>query len=218
VIYHRIYTFDPHNFHEQLHEICVDGDNLNPKKLYKAACKTVSESLRFNDEITRDIRYGEEWLEYGDADDELNFWYMILLADSLKAFGRLPVVSHIIFQRVLPLAGWEKHETNTLLVGKNLNLLPAKYGNAVIGKHFTNLKQFGGWLELADLIAFRDRLQMAEIIFTQRSQKAYDAIRDYADVRGEDPAHLLQLSYSEALVVINQLIEQQRQAVFISFD
>lgn len=218
MIYHRAYTFDPEMFHSELRETCIDKDGLNLQKLYEEARRTVYESLHNKTAILRDIRYGDEWLDSDENGNEPDYWYVILLADRFEPIQNLPIPSHTVFRRVLPLIGWSDREITTFLLGKNLALLPQKHGNRDFENIFTDLKQFGGWLELAELIGYRDRLIESEQSITSFEEQAHVAIQDYADERGEEPAELLRSSFNGAFKMLNKCIGEKYPAIFISFD
>lgn len=223
---YQVYSFDPVQFHTNLQTRIVKNGRLRLDLLRDLAIEIAfSPAFSARHELHNDLHFGydEEDLQvwFGQPEDLTlrDRWYVIALASELSLSPSIRTVCHNVLERVLPLAGWSRGDIRRLRIGRNLDALPNTYGNELLANKFSELGQYGGWLDLPDLHSLASDLHTAKDYFSPASSESLHAIEDYVmlfpnDWRPESKS-LLKSAYLETLKALAAAAEKGH-ALFIA--
>lgn len=214
MVAHRAYSFDPSKFHTDFESRVIRNEEFRLDLLHDWA----REIATHPSDVTRDaleyVRFDKDgWLDKDDSN--LDRWYLITLASVLLPAPHLRIPSCNTMEGVLPLVGWKAEQVRQLIYGKDLSMLPELYGDKLLHLKFMNLKQHGGWLDIADVHSLLTKLDDVEEYFSYPTLETTEVIREYAGFVGVDPITLLKPAYSEARNMLQAAIDRGH-ALFLS--
>ena len=219
-ILHFAYTFDSDIFHERLRPKVVYNGRLDVRKLQllaKSMVDSASDELQL---ILSHLRYDSEWLEDPDRDQSQAYlWYMVVLA---SAFNPCPSLSnnrfrysHLVLEKVLPLAGWKKEQIYELIFGKySLDTLLTDPGDRIFAD---NLSLYGGALNTVEVQSILSHLELSRESFLSSVSEIRAAIEEYVVHTEIPPSEILRMTYEDAVDMLSTSIARN-EALYLLRD
>ena len=214
VFAHRSYSFDPYKFHADFESRVMSNQEFRLDLLHEWAVEIATHPSGVTRDVLRYIRYDEgDWLSKDSSN--LDVWYLITLAEAILPAPHLRIPSYNTIKEVLPLVGWSAEDVGKLIYGKDLGTLPELYGHKLLHHKFKNLRQYGGWLDLADASSLLAKLDATKEYFSLPAPESVEAIGEYAGFLGADPSTFLKPAYDDARNMLQTAIDR-RHALFLS--
>ena len=219
---HKAYTFNPPQFHREIEEQSISNNDFSLNNLLPYCRQIVANASDVTQKTLHYLRYDSEWLDPVDEGLFATDLYIIVLAKHLTPAPSLSnrLHSYGILELVLPYANWTQEQIKLLIRGKPLHTLLEFSNNPILLRAFTDVDQYGGWIDLQEVEKLFARLtRAADHFFSPQDREfiAIDELSKFPAYKQRDLQNILRDAYTDAKEMLETSL-QRGEPIFIIFD